>query len=152
VTAAFLGAGGLGAASQLLWLGVKPAATSTQYCECGLLAEEIMSRLMVLNAAGSAQTWLVSGASLLAAVGVVTGGSLGREAGMPAAWLSLSLVTAALAVVAAVLPIFGLFPIDVLAVAFVAGILVPIWAISLATRAWDVWTPKAEVDVEVAEA
>ena len=41
----------LGAVSQLLWIGVKPVATSPQLCECGLRAEEIMSRLMTLNVA-----------------------------------------------------------------------------------------------------
>jgi hypothetical protein len=155
VAAALLGAGGLGAASQLLWLGVKPVATSTQYCECGLLAEEIMARLMILNATGSVQSWLVSGAALVLAVGLVAAGTLGREAGMPVAWLWLSLATAAVGVVSAVLQvfcpcIFGFnFPIGALSVVLLAGILIPIWAVWLAMRASDIWTPEAEVEVEV---
>jgi hypothetical protein len=156
VTAAFLGAGGLGAASQLLWLGVKPVATSTQYCECGLLAEEIMARLMILNATGSVQSLLVSGASLLVAIGLVAGGSLGRDAGMPAAWWWLSLATAAVGVVAAILQVFcpcivGIdLPVGAISVVLLAGLLFPIWAVWLAMRAWDIWTPEAEVEVEPA--
>jgi hypothetical protein len=137
---------------------VKPVATSTQYCDCGLLAEEIMARLMILNATGSVQSWLVSGAALVVAVGVAAGGALGREAGMPAAWWWLSLATAAMGVVAAVLQVFCLcvfgidVPLNVLATALVAGIMLPIWAVWLAMRAWDIWTPEAEVEVEVAPA
>jgi len=141
VSAAFLGAAGLGAASQFLWLGAKPIATSPQYCECGLLAEEIMSRLMTLNIVGGVQTWLVSGAMLAAALGLVVAGQLGREAGMPGAWLWVAVLTAGFAVVGAVLPLFDVYPFDVLLVVLVAGILFPIWAVWLASRAWDIWPP-----------
>jgi hypothetical protein len=139
VTAAFLGAAGLGAASQLLWLGAKPIATSPQYCDCGLLAEEVMSRLMTLNIVGGAQTWLVSGAMIAAAVGLVVAGQLGREAGMPGAWLWVALLAAGLAVVGSLLPLFDVYPFDVLLIVLVAGILFPIWAVWLASRAWDIW-------------
>lgn len=141
VTAAFLGAAGLGAASQLVWLGAKPIATSPQYCECGLLAEEIMSRLMTLNIIQGVQTWLISGAMLAAAVGLVVVGQLGREAGMPSSWTWVAVVTAGLAVVGVILPLFDLYPIDVLLVVLVAGVLVPIWGVWLASRAWDIWPP-----------
>jgi len=144
VTAAFLGAGGLGAASQLLWLGAKPVATSPQYCECGLLAEEIMSRLMTLNIVAAVQTWLISGALLAAAVGLLVAGTLGREAGMPGGWLWLSLAAAALAVVGSILPLFDVYPFDLLLVVLVAGVSIPIWAVWLASRAWDMW-PSDEV-------
>ena len=61
----------LGAVSQLLWIGVKPVATSPQLCECGLRAEEIMSRLMTLNVASGMQAWLTNGAIVLMAIGVL---------------------------------------------------------------------------------
>ena len=83
VSGAYLGAGGLGLASQLLWLGVKPTATSPDFCECGLRAEEVMSRLMILNVAGETQLWMAIGATLLAAIGAVLIAPVGRRAGMP---------------------------------------------------------------------
>ena len=151
VTVAFLGAGGLGAASQLLWLGAKPIATSPQYCECGLLAEEIMSRLMTLNIVGGVQTWLISGAMVAAAVGLVVAGQLGREAGMPRAWLGIAWVTAALALVGAVLPLFDVYPFDIMLVVLVAGILIPIWAVWFASRARAIW-PSAELSTKTVAA
>ena len=143
VAAAFLGAGGLGAASQLDYLGAKPIATNPQYCECGFLAEEIMSRLMILDVVTGIQTWLISGSLVAAAVGLVIAGMLGREAGMPSQWLWLALVGAALAVVLAVVgavfPPFVVYPLDVILIVLVAGIAVPIWAIWLAARAGEIW-------------
>jgi hypothetical protein len=146
-TAAYLGAGGIGAASQLLWLGVKPIATSPQYCECGLRAEEIMSRLMVLNVAVSVQLWIVIGAIVLAAVGTVFVAGIGREAGMPTVWVWLSLVIAIASLAVAVLAVMGAYPFDQLALLLVAGILVPIWALWVAIRANSLMS----ADVAIAE-
>ncbi|MGH2379929.1 MAG: hypothetical protein ACRDG7_01760 [Candidatus Limnocylindria bacterium] len=143
VSAALIGAGGLGAASQLVWLGARPVATSSEYCECGLEAEEVMSRLGVLGAAAEIQVWLVTGALLAGAVGFMVAGRLGREAGMPAGWWWLSVVTAVLALAVVLLVVGDAFPINVLVTVLVAGILVPIWALWLATRAWDIW-PRSE--------
>jgi hypothetical protein len=134
-TAAFLGAGGIGAASQLMWLGVKPIATSPQYCECGLRAEEIMSRLMVLNVAGVVQVWLVLGAILLSAVGTVLLAGIGRENGMPSGWVWLSMAIAVLSLATAVLAVLRAYPFDQLMLFLTAGILVPIWALWLAISA-----------------
>lgn len=138
VSTSFLAAGGFGAASQLLWLGARPVAIGGELCECGLRAEEVMSRLMTMNTAGSVQTWLVSGAMLTAAVGLAAAAGLGRDAGMPAGWRWLSLATAAVALLGAVLPFFSVNPFDVLLVALVAGILIPAWALWLGSRARDV--------------
>jgi hypothetical protein len=134
VSSSFLAAGGFGAASQLVWLGARPAAISGELCECGLRAEEVMSRLMTMNIVGGIQTWLVSGAMLTAAIGLVTAAGLGRDAGMPAGWRWLSIATAAVALLGAVLPFFPVFPFDVLLVAIVAGILGPAWVLWLANR------------------
>ena len=64
-------AGGLGVVAQLLIIGAEPVATSTQYCECGLLQEELMSRLMAFNIVQGIVTWLTNGAIIAAAVGVL---------------------------------------------------------------------------------
>jgi hypothetical protein len=139
VTAAFLTAGGLGTAAQLLWIGTAPVATDPHYCDCGLLADELMSRLTAINIVQGVQTWLTSGAIVVAALGLVAVGALGREVGMPRGWRWVSLAIAVLGVIAAILPVFDLHPFDVLLIALIAGILFPIWAIWLALRARDVW-------------
>lgn len=141
VSASFLAAGGFGAASQLILIGAIPVATSGELCECGLRAEEIMSRLMALGIVGSVQLWLISGAMLTAAIGLVTAAGLGRDAGMPDGWRWLAFVTAAVSLLVAVLPLFPihLYPIDVLLLALASGILTPAWALWLANRSRDVF-------------
>jgi hypothetical protein len=135
-----------GAVAELTWLGARPIATSPQYCECGLLAEELMSRIMALNIVSGIHTWLLSGALFASAVGLVTAGGLGREAGMPTAWWWLALITAVLARVGSVLPLFGpLYPFDLLFISLIAGILVPVWAGWLALRARDIWSPSEAI-------
>jgi len=135
VPAAYVGAGGIGAASGLFWLGVKPIATSPQYCDCGLRAEEIMSRLMVLNVAESVQLWVVIGAIVLAALGAVMVAGIGRAAGMPGGWVWLTLVIAIVSLASTILAVAGAYPFDQLTLLLVAGVLVPIWALWLAIRA-----------------
>jgi hypothetical protein len=131
---AFLGVGVIGATSQLLWLGVKPIATSPQYCDCGFRQEEIVSRLMILDVAGGVQMWMVIGAIVLAAIGVTLASGLGRDAGMPSGWVWLSAAIAVLSLASAALAVIGAYPFDQLAVVLTAGILVPIWALWLAIR------------------
>lgn len=125
----------LGAASQLLWIGVKPVATSPQLCECGLRAEEIMSRLMILNVAGGVQAWLNNGAIILLSIGVVLATALARRAGASSGWVWFSY----LLVLGAVLtPIFGelhLEPFDLWSFFVLVAILVPGWALWLAIEA-----------------
>ena len=125
----------LGAASQLIWIGVKPVATSPQLCECGLRAEEIMSRLMILNVAGAIQVWLNNGAIILLAIGVVISTALARRAGASSGfvWFSYLLVIGAV-----LTPIFGelhLEPFDLWSFLVLATILVPGWALWLAIEA-----------------
>jgi hypothetical protein len=144
-TSAFLGAAGIGAASQLMWLGVKPIATSPQYCDCGFRAEEIMSRLMILGAASVVQVWLVIGAILLLAFGTVMVAGIGRERGMPSGWVWLSLAVAVLSLAVAVLAVLRTYPLDQLTLLVTAGILTPIWALWLAISAETLVPPEAEV-------
>jgi len=134
-TSAFLGAAGIGAASQLMWLGVKPIATSPQYCSCGLRAEEIMSRLMILGVASVVQVWLVIGALLLLAGGTVMLAGLGREHGMSTGWVWLSLAIAAASIAVGILAVLRTYPVDQLVLLVTAGVLTPIWALWLAIRA-----------------
>ena len=84
-------AGGLGVAAQLVLIGAEPVATSPQYCDCGLLEEELMSRLMAFNIVQGIETWLTNGAIIAAAVGVVIAARPGVRAGMPVGWAYLGI-------------------------------------------------------------
>ncbi len=135
----FLSAGLLGAASQLVWIGVKPIATSPEYCDCGFLQEEIMSRLMILNVAGGVQAWLLNGGLVALAVGLVVVARLGQRAGMPVGWRWLSLVTAAMSLLGVAISFFDVYPLDALLVLLIAGVLAPAWALWLSRRATILW-------------
>lgn len=137
----FLSAGLLGAASQLVWIGAKPIATSPQYCDCGFLQEEIMSRLMILNVVGGVVAWLLNGALLALAVGLVFVARLGQRAGMPVGWHWLSLVIAALSLLGVAISFVDIRPVNALLVLLIGGALAPAWALWM-SRATILW-PKA---------
>jgi hypothetical protein len=132
--AAYIGIGVIGTVAELFWLGVKPIATSPQYCDCDLRGAQIMSRLMILDVAGGVQFWMVLGAIVLAAVGVIMISGLGREAGMPIGWVWLSAAIAIVSLLAAALGVIDAYPFDQLSVLVVAAVLLPIWALWLAIR------------------
>jgi hypothetical protein len=142
VGTSFLAAGLLGAASQLVWIGAKPIATSPQYCDCGFLQEEIMSRLMILNVVGGVHGWLFNGALIVLAVGLVIVARLGERAGMPIGWRWLSLVIAALSLVGVAISFFDVGPFGALLPLLIGGVLAPAWALWLSRRATMLW-PKA---------
>ena len=100
-------AGGLGVVAQLLIIGAEPVATSTQYCECGLLQEELMSRLMAFNIVQGIVTWLTNGAIIAAAAGLVIAARPGVNAGMPVGWAYLGYLTALGGIVVMVLWAFS---------------------------------------------
>lgn len=129
-------AGVLGVVAQLLWIGFKPVATSPQYCDCGFLTEEIMSRLMSFNILTGVQNSLTAGAAIAAAIGLVIVARPGVRAGMPSGWAILSYVTAVATVVFAVLwALTYTYPFNLYSLVLVAGVLLPAWAIWLALRA-----------------
>jgi hypothetical protein len=140
VTSSFLVGGSLTAASQLLWIGAKPIATSTTYCDCGFLQEEIMSRLMIQNVLGGVQLWLSNGGLAALAVGAALVATMPAERrALPQWWRRLTLVIAGLSVIAIVLPFFDVYPFDVLLYLVIAGLLLPIWAIWIANRPTEFW-------------
>jgi hypothetical protein len=134
-TAAFVGAAVIGAMAQLLWLGAKPVATSAQYCDCGLRAEEIMSRLMALNIVSSVTLWIVIGATVLLAVAAVLVAPIGRAAGMPVGWVWLTYALAVATLISDALGVLRAYPFDQLSLLLVAGVMIPLWALWLAIRA-----------------
>jgi len=133
----------LGVASQLLWIGVKPVATSPQLCECGLRAEEIMSRLMILNVAGGIQAWLNNGAIVLMAIGVLVVVSLVRRAGASSGWVWFSYLLVIGALLAPILGELHAEPYDLISFFVLVAILVPGWALWLAIEAPKLTPPDA---------
>jgi hypothetical protein len=142
-------AGGLGVAAQLVLIGATPVATSPQYCECGLLAEELMSRLMAFNIVQGIQTWLTNGAILAAAAGLVIAARPGVHAGMPRGWAYLGYLTALAGIIVVVLWSFSheTFPFNLWSQVVVAAILLPAWAIWLAMLSEDLRLGDRGVDL-----
>jgi hypothetical protein len=135
VAAAMVLGATLGTSSQLLWIGVKPVATSPQYCDCGFRAEEIMSRLMTLNVADSVQGWLINGAIVAIAIGVLMATRLVRRAGISRGWVGISYLLVVVAVLVPVLGELGAYPYDLISLLVLTALLIPVWALWLAIEA-----------------
>jgi hypothetical protein len=131
----FVGTGLLGAASSLVWIGVKPVATFPHYCPCDLRDAELAARVTALDVGSSVSLWLTIGAILLASGGFLLIVGLGARAGMSRGWTALTYVTAAAGLLAAVLGAFDVRPASDWLAAAAAGLLIPIWALWLAIRA-----------------
>ena len=126
-----LGVGGiLGAVGQLVIIGAAKATVDIAYCDCGFKETEIVSQIWAQMIAEGAAYWLVNGASVLGAVGIVAVVSAFRDELSPSLGI-LGWVTAIGLVAAVVVPQLSLGPEEL---AFwlqvvVSGVLVPIWAI-----------------------
>jgi len=153
--AAFVGTGVIGALSSLVWIGVKPVATSAHFCPCGFRAEEITARIVSLNVGDSITMWLTSGAEVLAAVGLILLTDLASEAGMGSGWGLYSYLTAAVALVAVVGAALGgaleLEPDPYYLTLLTGGVLIPLWALWLAIRAPQLSAPDVALPAEPME-
>ena len=141
----FLLAGAIGAASQILYVGATEVATDPNYCDCGFLAEEIISRGMAHNIAVNVVFWMTDTSVVLFAVGLLAFAAAATESG----WVSggLAMFSRIFAVVALLGVIWGRVAVPLLLegqvdldyqligtllTLLVAGVLVPIWAAWLA--------------------
>ncbi len=138
----FLLAGAIGAAAQVLFVSVTQVATSPEYCDCGFLAEEIVSRDMSLLIAENVVFWMTDASVLLFAVGLLAFAAMAPAAGwVPSGLVAYSRVLAVLAVLSVIwarvaVPIlfetigdqldFG--QIGFVITLVIAGFLIPIWA------------------------
>jgi hypothetical protein len=144
----FLLAGAVGAASQVLSLGAGEVTTNPQYCDCGFLAEEIVSRATIDQVVNSVMFWMTDASVLLFAIGLWMSASMSAGS----AWVpgGLTVYTRVLAVTALLTVIWdrigvplldtGTTEIDFgliggLITLIFAGLLLPIWAIWLARAA-----------------
>jgi hypothetical protein len=144
----FLLAGTIGAASQILAVGSTEAATRPEYCDCGFLAEEIISREMIYETFNNVVFWMTDASVVLFVVGLLAFAPIARNSG----WVPNGLVVyARLLAMIAILSVawsrvavpllegggveleYGL--IGGVVTAVVAGVLIPIWAAWMARAA-----------------
>lgn len=128
---AFLSAGILGAAAQLVYVGAAQLAADPAFCDCGYRAEEVLGRLEALHVAVNQQLWLTHGAFVAAAVGFFAAAGLGRAADWRG-WPMLSIAVGAMLLAGVVVELLGLELVPELVGLITAGLLIPAWAIWLA--------------------
>jgi hypothetical protein len=144
----FLLAGTIGAASQILAVGSTEAATRPEYCDCGFLNEEIISREMISEIFNNVVFWMTDASVVLFAVGLLAFAPMARSSG----WVPNGLVVYArlLAVLALLSVAWGRVAVPLLegggvefdygligglVTVVVAGVLIPIWTAWLARSA-----------------
>jgi len=141
-TVAFLAAGTVGITSQIIYVGGTEVATNPQYCDCGFLAEEIISRAMILDVINGIVSWMIDGFSVLFAVGLLAIAAVASASGsMPAGWVAFTRLLAVVGLATVIwnrvsIPLLvqaGFDDVDygrigALIVVAVGGILVPVWA------------------------
>jgi hypothetical protein len=125
-------AGILGAVGQLILIGATQVTIDIAYCDCGFKETEVVSQIWAQMLANGASQWLVNGAAVLGAIGILAVDASFRRH-MPAAWDIVSWLTATALIAAVLVPQFSLGPEEL---AFwlqvvASGVLVPIWAIWL---------------------
>jgi hypothetical protein len=143
---ALMVAGAVGVVAQLIYIGGTEVTTNPQYCDCGYLAEEIVSRQMIHVTLGGIVFWMIDAFTVLFAIGLLAWAAVGSASRtMPAGWVAFTrlLAVVGLAVVAwnrIAVPLLiqagyddvDYFVIGSILIGVVAGILVPIWAVWLA--------------------
>jgi len=131
IPTAFGVAGVLGAVAQLILIGVAQVTVDNAYCDCGFKETEIVAQIWGQMLAEGASNWLLNGALVLAAIGVLAVDAAFRRR-MPAAWDIVSWLTAVVSIATVV--VFGLQvgeELGLYLLLFVSGVLVPIWTIWL---------------------
>ncbi len=124
-------AGVLGVVGQLILIGATQVTIDLSYCDCGFKETEIVSQIWAQMLLNGASNWLINGALVLSAIGVLAADVAFRRR-MPAAWDIVSWLTAIGLVAAVIVPMLrpegdlGLYLL-----ALVSGVLVPIWTIWL---------------------
>ena len=141
-------AGVLGAVAQLILIGATQVTVDLAYCDCGFKETEIVSQIWAQMLADGASNWLLNGALVLAAIGVLAV-DVAFRARMPVAWDIVSWLTAIgtfASIVVGVLHLGGELGLYLLLA--VSGVLVPIWTIwmGLSLRGEPDSQPKADTE------
>jgi hypothetical protein len=124
---------GIGAVTELLYLGAKQVGIDPHYCDCARATEQIISRGEFLNLLDNAQRWLLVGTLVLAAAGLLL---LWRAAGgrglFTPAWRGLTLALALVMAVAVVTLVADADTLSGIFTGIAAAILTPVWAVMTA--------------------
>lgn len=154
----FVVAGTLGVAAQLIYVGAIEAATSPEYCDCGFIAEELVSREMIRIVVEAIVFWLTGGVVVMFAIGLLAFAGLAGSAGwIPTGLTVFARVVAVLGLISVVwdhaaVPLLieagtelDFFMLSQIITIIFAGILVPLWAawLARAARAQDEAEPLA---------
>jgi hypothetical protein len=124
-------AGVLGAVAQLILIGATQVTVDLAYCDCGFKETEIVSQIWAQMLADGASNWLLNGALVLAAIGVLAVDAAFRSR-MPEAWDIVSWLTAIGSIASAVVGVLHLGDeLGRYLLLVVSGVLVPIWTIWL---------------------
>lgn len=130
IAAAFVVAGILGAAAQLIHVGAATIASDPTICDCGYRAEEIIGRLQAMHVADAQRTWLTHGAFVAGSVGFFMAAGLSWGSSQR----GMSIAIGALLPLAVLVEVLQLETIPELIVLATVGLLVPAWVILLASR------------------
>ena len=124
---------GIGAVSQLLFLGAKEVAIDPHYCDCARAAEQIIGRGQALDLLDNAQRWLLVGTLVLASAGLflIWRGASNRGLFSPT-WRGLTLTIALVLAVGMITMAAEVGDMSDVVAAIGVAILTPVWAVSTA--------------------
>jgi hypothetical protein len=130
MAAAFVVAGILGAAAQLIHVGAATVASDPTICDCGYRAEEIIGRLQAMHVADGQRDWLTHGAFAAGSIGFFLAAALRWGS----TWRRLSITVGALLLVSILVEVIDLETVPELVVLVTVGLLIPAWAVLVARR------------------
>jgi hypothetical protein len=124
---------GIGAVSQLFYLGAKEVAIDPHYCDCARAAEQIIGRGQALDMIDNAQRWLLVGTLVLASAGLflIWRGASNRGLFSPT-WRGLTLAIALVLAVGVITMAAEVGDLSDVVAAVGIAILTPVWAVSTA--------------------
>jgi hypothetical protein len=146
------GVGGvLGSVAQLMIVGAAYVTVQISYCDCGFKNEEVVSQIWGQMLIEGAAQWLLNAAGILAAIGIVAVDASFRRR-MPAGWSIVSWLTAIGLILTVAVGYLDTGDVGRYLLAFVSGVLVPIWTIWLGAALRDDVEPGPGVAAEPAPA
>jgi len=126
----------LGISAQLIFIGARQVQLDIAYCDCGYKVQEVISQNWAMWLIEGAVGWLINGAGVAFAVGVVAAGSSLGGTAMSSGWRLLAWLIGAVLVLSVTVGVLGIEgPIGPLLIGLETGVLIPIWLAWLALRA-----------------
>ena len=132
--ASIVASGLLGVVAGLLYVGGTQVAMGLPYCDCGFITEETISQFWAISIVQGASNWLGYGAILFGAIAAGLSAVILGDRGLPRAWRWIGGAAAVLLVASVALHELSDSPAGDLTAAVASGILLPVWAVTLAMR------------------